>query len=83
VVNCGRYHIAGDNFVHTSHETILTTGIASFMVKTMKQELKVDDTFPQFFNALASFTFIELFDSFTSEDLTPLLSLIKSSKGIC
>jgi hypothetical protein len=52
------------------------------MVKTVKQELEVDDTFPQCSNVLVSSTFIELSYSFTSEDLAPLPSSTKSSKNI-
>jgi hypothetical protein len=37
VVGCGHYRIVGDSLVHNSQETILTVGIASYVVKTMKQ----------------------------------------------
>ncbi len=46
------------------------------------QELKVDDIFPQCSNVLTSSIFIELFDSSSCEDLTPLPSSTKLSKGI-
>jgi len=56
--------------------------IASYMVKIMKQELKIDDIFPQCSNVLASFFFIELSNSSLGEDLTPLPLSTKLSKGI-
>jgi hypothetical protein len=82
VVGCGCYRIVGDSLVHNSQETILMARIASSMVKTMKQEIEVDDTLPQCFNILASYIFIELFDSLAVEDLTPLFLLTKSLKDI-
>ncbi len=82
LVNCGHYHIVGDRLVHNSQETILTVGTAWSMVKTMKQELEVDDTLPQCSDILVSSFFIELFDSSASEDLTPPPSSTKLSKGI-
>jgi hypothetical protein len=54
----------------------------SFVVKTMKQELKVDNIFLQSFDALASSIFIELFDSSSGEALTPLFLLTELLKGI-
>ncbi len=54
--------------------------IVGSMVKSMKQEFKVDDTLLQCFDALVSSTFIELSDSSVDEDLTSLPSLTKSSK---
>jgi hypothetical protein len=75
VISYGYYHIVGDSLVHDSQETILMAGIASFVVKTMKQELKVDNVLPECFDALASFTFIGLSDSFAGEDLTPFPSV--------
>ncbi len=75
MISYGYYRIVGDSLVHDSQETILMAGTAGFVVKTMKQELKVDNTLPQCFDALASFTFIELSNSFTSEDLTPFPSV--------
>ncbi len=56
--------------------------IVSYMVKIMKQELKIDDIFPQCSNALASSFFIELSKSSLGEDLTPLPLSTKLSKGI-
>jgi hypothetical protein len=52
------------------------------VVKTLKQELEVDDILLQCFDGLLSFTFIELFDSFAGDDLTPLPSSMKLLKGI-
>jgi len=57
-------------------------GIASFVVKIVKQELEIDDIFPQCFDALASSIFIELFDSSLGEDLTPLLLSTKLLENI-
>jgi len=71
-----------DSLAHSSQETIITPRIASFVVKIVKQELKVDDILPQCSNALMSSIFIQLFGSLVGEDLTPPLSLTKSSKGI-
>ncbi len=83
MVGCGHYHIVGDSLVHNFQETILTTGTVSFVVKIMvKQELKVDDTFPQCSNVFAFSVFIELFNSSSSEDLTPLPLSMESPKGI-
>ncbi len=74
MINYGYYRIVGDSLVHDFQETILMAGTAGFVVKTMKQELKVDNALPQCFDALASFTFVELSDSFAGEDLTPFPS---------
>jgi hypothetical protein len=52
------------------------------MVKTVKHELKVDDTLFQCHDVLTSFIFIELSNSSLGEDLTPLPLLMKLSKGI-
>ncbi len=82
VVGCGQYRIVGGSLAHSSWETILTIGTASSMVKTMKQELKIDDIVPQCSNALVSFIFIELYNSSTCEDLTPPPLSTKSLKGI-
>jgi hypothetical protein len=57
-------------------------GIASFVVKIVKKKLEVDNPFFQCSDAIVFFTFIELFDSFVGEDLTPLPSSMKSSKLI-
>jgi len=53
-----------------------------YLVKIMKQKLKVDDVFPYYFDVLVSFVFIKLFDSSSSEDLTPFPSLMELLKGI-
>jgi hypothetical protein len=53
------YCIVGDNLVHNFQETTLMVRIASFMVKTMKQELKVNDTLLQCSNTLVSSIFSE------------------------
>jgi hypothetical protein len=82
VVGCGHYHIVGVSLVHNFQETILLAGTIGFVVKIVKQELKVDDTFFQCFDALVFSIFIELFNSFATEDLTPLPSLTKVSKDI-
>jgi hypothetical protein len=82
VVGCGHYRIVGDSLAHNYQETILTTRTTSFVVKNVKQEFKIDNTLLQSFNVITSFIFIELFDSSLGEDLTPLPSLMESSKGI-
>jgi len=82
VVGYGCYCNVDDSLAHNSQETIITPRIASFVVKTVKQELKVDDILPQCFDVLASPIFIEFFGSLVGEDLTPPFSLTKSSKGI-
>jgi hypothetical protein len=83
VVGCGCYHIVGDSLAHNSLETILTIGIVGSMVKiSVKQEFKFDEIFPQCSNVLASFVFIEIFNSSSSEDLTPFFPSSKLSKGI-
>ncbi len=82
MVGCGCYCIVGDSLVYNSQKTILMARIVCFVVKIVKQELKVDDTFLQPSNALASSIFIELSNSSLGEDLTPLPLSIKLSKGI-
>jgi hypothetical protein len=82
LVGCGRYRIIGDSLAHNSQETIVTIGTASFVVKTVKQEFEVDDIFLQSFVGLAPSVFIELFDSSSDEDLTPLPWVTKSPKAI-
>ncbi len=77
LVGCGHYHIVGDSLAHNFQDTILTIRIARSTVKTMKQEFKVDDILLQCFDNLASFNFIELFNSLAGEDLTPPPSLMK------
>ncbi len=56
--------------------------IVDFVVKIVKQELEVDDTLPQCSNVLTSFISIELSDSSSCEDLTPLPSSTKLLEGI-
>jgi hypothetical protein len=82
VVGCGRYCIVGDNLAHNSQEIIFTIGIAGFVVKTMKQEFEVDNTLPQCFDVIASSVFIELSNSSSGEDLTPLPLLMKLTKKL-
>ncbi len=55
---------------------------AGFVVKIMKQELEVDDILLQCSNVLTSFISIELSNSSSCEDLTPLPSSTKLSEGI-
>ncbi len=74
MVGYGHYRIVGDSLVHNLSETILMAGTVGFMVKIMKQELQVDDTFLQCYDVLAFFVFIELYDFSLNEDLTPLPS---------
>jgi len=76
VVGYGRYRIVGDNMVHNSQETILMARTADFVVKTMKQKLKVDNTLPYYYDVFASFVFIKLSESSLGEDSTPLASFI-------
>jgi hypothetical protein len=42
----GCYQIINNSLIHNYEETIHMARIAGFMVKTMKQELKVDNTLP-------------------------------------
>jgi hypothetical protein len=56
---------------HNSQETILMVGITGFVVKIVKQELEVDDTLLQCFDAFAFSIFMKLSNSSSSEDLTP------------
>jgi hypothetical protein len=46
VVGFGHYRIVSDSLAHNYQETILKVRIASFVVKNVKQELKVDDILP-------------------------------------
>jgi len=82
VVGYGRYRIVGDNLAHNSQETILMARTADFVVKTMKQKLKVDNTLLYYYDVFASFVFIELFESSLGEDSTPLPSLMELLKNI-
>ncbi len=82
MVGYGRYCIVGDNLVHNSQETILMPRIADSVVKTMKQKLKVDNTLPYCYDVFASFVFIDMSKSSSSEDSTPLPSLMELLKNI-
>jgi hypothetical protein len=42
----GCYQIISNSLIQNYEETIHTARIVGFMVKTMKQELKVDNTLP-------------------------------------
>jgi hypothetical protein len=57
-------------------------GILGSVVKIVKQKIKIGHTFPQCFDPLSSFIFMELSDSSMGEDLTTPLSLTKSLKNI-
>jgi len=46
MVGCGYYHIINNSLIHNYEETIHMARITGSMVETMKQELKVDNTFP-------------------------------------
>ncbi len=48
------------------------TRIAKYVVKIVMQEFEGDDSLPQCFVVFASFIFIELSNSSSGEDLTPL-----------
>jgi hypothetical protein len=48
----------------------------------MKQQFEVDDIFPQCFDVLASSVFIEMSNSSSREDLTPLPLSMELPKGI-
>jgi hypothetical protein len=41
VVGFGCYHIVGNSLIHNSQETILTLGTIGFMVKIVKQDMKL------------------------------------------
>jgi hypothetical protein len=82
VVGSGHYCIIGDSLAHNFQETILMAKIVGSMVKTMKQKFKVGNTLPQSFDALTSSIYIELSNSSSSEDLTPLPSSMELLKGI-
>jgi hypothetical protein len=79
VVGCGHYRIVDDSLAHNYQETILTARTTCFAVKTMKKEFKIDNIFLQCFDALASFTFIKLYDW---ENLTALPLSTKLAKHI-
>jgi hypothetical protein len=82
VVGCGFYHIVGDSLAHNFQEIILITRIAGFVIKIVKQELEGDNIFPQCYDVFASFIFIELSDSSSSDNLTPFPLLMKLPKII-
>ncbi len=82
MVGCGHYRIVDDNLAHNYQETILKARTTCFVVKTMKKEFKIDNIFLLCFDALASFTFIKLYDSSMGENLTPLPLLTKLAKHI-
>ncbi len=82
LVGCGCHCIVSSSLTHNSQETILTPRIASSMVKIMKQEHIINNTLLQCSNTLASYIFIELSDYSSSDNFTPLPSLMKTSKGI-
>jgi hypothetical protein len=71
-----------DNLIHNYQNTILMPTIVGSMVKIVKEEQKVCDIFAQCSNALASFVFIQLSNSSTSDNFTPLFLSRKSSKEI-
>ncbi len=45
MVGCGRYCLVDDALTHNSQETILMARTIGYLVKIMKQKLKVDDVF--------------------------------------
>jgi hypothetical protein len=82
VVGCGFYRIVGDSLAHNYQKTILMTRTACFVIKIVKPKLEGDNTFPQCYDVFASFIFIELSNSCSGDNLTPLLSLMKLIKII-
>jgi hypothetical protein len=46
VVGFGHYCIVGNNLIHNSQDTILTLGTIGLVVKIVKEEHKVFNTFP-------------------------------------
>jgi hypothetical protein len=82
VVGYGCYYIVGDNLAHNFQETILMAGTANSVVKTMKQKLQVDNILLYCYDVFVSLVFIELFESSSSEDSTPLPSLMELLKNI-
>jgi hypothetical protein len=46
VVGSGHYCIVGNNLIHNSQDTILTLGTIGLVVKIVKEEHKVFNTFP-------------------------------------
>jgi len=79
VVAFGCYCIVGDSLIHNCQDIILTLGTIGYVVKIVKDEYEVSNILPPCLDALTSFVVIELFYSSSSDDLTPLPSLIKSS----
>lgn len=77
VVTSSQYKIVDDNVSNNSQDTILMLGIATFVVKIIafgkitKDERENIDAHIQFSNILPFCTFIELFDSSSSGNITP------------
>jgi hypothetical protein len=82
VVGYGCYCIFGDSLAHNYQKAILGTRTTSYVVTTVKQQFEDDDIFPQCFNVLAYFVFIEMSNSSSREDLTPLPLSMELPKGI-
>jgi hypothetical protein len=78
MVGSSHYRIVSNSLIHNFQDTILTPRTTSSVVKIVKDEHKVLDILPQCLDILTSIVVIELFDSTSSDNLTPLLSLIKS-----
>jgi hypothetical protein len=78
VVGFGCYCIVGDSLIHNFQNIILTLGTIGYVVKIVKDKYEVSNILLPCSDALASFVVIELSYSFSSDDLTPLPSLIKS-----
>jgi hypothetical protein len=58
MVGYGYYYIINNSLIHNYEETIHMTRIAGSMVKTMKQEVKVDNILPYYYDAFAYSIFI-------------------------
>jgi len=77
VVTSSQYKIVYDNVNNNSQDIILMLGIAAFVVKIIafgkiaKDERENIDAHIQFSNILPFCTFIELFDSSSSGNITP------------
>ncbi len=78
MVGFGYYCIVHDNLTHNYQNTILMPRIVGFVVKIVKEEHEVPKILLQCLNFFTSFFFIELSDSSSSDDLTPLPFSIKS-----
>jgi hypothetical protein len=68
VVVFSRYCVVGDSLIHNYQETILMP-ITSYVVKIVKQENDVTHILLRCLNVLASFVFIEPFDSSSNDNL--------------